>query len=265
LDFSDSTFAEFFAAELDVDIQDPTYSEFGGSKGKRLRSFLQKVEDPIAVKALESLWDHRTAYLDRHNIPEPLRNAEGRFLTLISRLNGGPAVGAPQESPKTVYDRAKIATLQAELIKISEMPPQERGYAFERFLKNLFDAFGLKAREAFRNRGEQIDGSFTLGNDTYLVEAKWEAAPIGAADLHVFQGKIEEKVAWARGLFISHSGFTEEGLHAFGRGGKKLICIDGLDLYEALERQIPFDQVVERKVRAAVETGNPFVRVRDLF
>jgi hypothetical protein len=66
-----------------------------------------------------------------------------------------------------------------------------------------------------------------------------------------------------RGLFVSNSGFTDEGL-AFGRG-KRVICMDGLDLYEMLDREIPLKQVLERKVRRAAEIGAPFVRVRDLF
>ena len=33
LDFSDSTFSDFFTSELDVDIDDPIYAEHGGSKG----------------------------------------------------------------------------------------------------------------------------------------------------------------------------------------------------------------------------------------
>jgi hypothetical protein len=41
--------------------------------------------------------------------------------------------------------------------------------------------------------------------------------------------------------------------------------MDGLDLYEVLNRQLPLDQVIERKARRAVETGLPFTRVRDLF
>ena len=115
-----------------------------------------------------------------------------------------------------------------------------------------------------RTLGEQIDGSFQFGEETYLVEAKWEGQPIGAAALHVFHGKIEQKAAWTRGLFISNSGFTEEGLTAFGRG-KRIICMDGLDLYETLERELPLTSVLEGKLRRAAETGLPFVRVRDLF
>jgi Uncharacterized alpha/beta hydrolase domain (DUF2235)/Restriction endonuclease len=142
--------------------------------------------------------------------------------------------------------------------------PQARGYAFEAFLKSLFDAFGLAAHDPFRLRGEQIDGSFQLGNEIYLLEAKWHGQAMGVAELHTFHGKIEQKAAWARGLFVSNSGFTDDGLAAFGRG-KRVICMDGLDLYEMLDREIPLNQVLERKVRRAAETGAPFVRVRDLF
>ncbi len=124
--------------------------------------------------------------------------------------------------------------------------------------------YGLKPREAFRIRGEQIDGSFVLANETYLLEAKWESALTGVADLHTFHGKLEQKAAWARGLFLSHAGFTEDGLAAWGRG-KRVICMDGLDLYEMLERHLPLDHVLDRKIRRAAETGIAFVRVRELF
>jgi restriction endonuclease Mrr len=122
----------------------------------------------------------------------------------------------------------------------------------------------LEARDPFRLRGEQIDGSFLLSNEVYLLEAKWQNSPSGNEDLHAFHGKIEQKAPWTRGLFISNSGFSEDGLHAFGRG-KRVICMDGYDLYEALMRELPLNHVLERKVRRAAETGIAFVRVRDLF
>jgi hypothetical protein len=144
------------------------------------------------------------------------------------------------------------------------MDPHPRGIAFESFLQETFNAFGLEAREAFRLRGEQIDGSFLLGGELYLLEAKWHNPKIGIGELHAFHGKVEQKAAWTRGLFISHSGFTDEGLHAFGRG-KRVICMDGLDIYDALNRQIPVSAVLEKKVRHAAETGEAFARVRSLF
>ncbi|MGE3474169.1 MAG: restriction endonuclease [Rhodospirillaceae bacterium] len=264
LDFSDTSFADFFASELKVDIDDPKYAVNGGSKGKRLRYFLQSCDDATAVRAITALWEHRSEYLSRTAGTDPVINAETRYQDLINRLSGGGTSPTAKPPKTTPIDRQKLATAKAELLQVTSLSPQARGYAFEGFLKGLFDAFGLAAHEPFRLRGEQIDGSFQLGSDIYLLEAKWHGQPIGVAELHTFHGKIEQKAAWTRGLFVSNSGFTDDGLAAFGRG-KRVICMDGLDLYEMLDRVIPLDQVLERKVRRAAETGSPFVRVRDLF
>jgi hypothetical protein len=264
LDFSDTSFADFFASELKVDIDDPKYAVNGGSKGKRLRYFLQSCDDATAVRAIAALWEHRSEYLSRTAGADPVINAETRYQDLINRLSGGGRSPTAKPPTTTPIDRQKLATAKAELLQVTSLSPQARGYAFEGFLKGLFDAFGLAAHEPFRLRGEQIDGSFQLGSDIYLLEAKWHGQPIGVAELHTFHGKIEQKAAWTRGLFVSNSGFTDDGLAAFGRG-KRVICMDGLDLYEMLDRVIPLDQVLERKVRRAAETGSPFVRVRDLF
>lgn len=263
LDFSDSSFSEFFAAELDVDIDDPIYAEHGGSKGKRLRCFLQKVDDATAARTLQALWEHRAEFLARTGQQDPVLNAEGRYLGLLARLTGQPtdAGGMP---PRPAFDWRLLAELRDEIVRVASLQAHERGYAFEAFLKRSFDMAGLTAREPFRNTGEQIDGSFLLGEETYLFEAKWHSAPTGVADLHVFHGKLEQKAAWARGLFVSYNGFTPDGLSAFG-SGKRLICMDGRDIYDALDRQIPLKAVLERKVRRAAETGRPFIPVRELF
>ena len=194
---------------------------------------------------------------------EDVANAQGRLLSLINRLEGKPDA-QPAEPPKAAYDRPKLLALRNDLIGFAQVAPQQRGYAFETLLRELFNVFGLQAREPFRLKGEQIDGSFVLQGETYLIEAKWQAAQTGVADLHTFHGKLEQKAAWTRGLFVSNSGFTEDGLTAFGRG-KRVICMDGLDLFDTLSRELPLNHVLESKVRRAAETGLPFARVRDLF
>ena len=265
LNFSDRTFAQFFAEELNIDIDDPAYAKTGNSKGKRLRSFLQIVDKPTVIKTLKALWEYREALRQRANQTDIITNAHGRFFELINLLQGkADNASFVGKAPTPAFNRPKLAQLKTELVTISQLPPQARGYAFEKFLKELFDVYGLAAQDPFRLRGEQIDGSFQLANETYLVEAKWQNQVTGVADLHTFHGKIEQKAAWTRGLFVSNSGFTDEGLAAFGRG-KRVICMDGLDIYEVLNREIPLNHVLDRKVRHAAETGSPFIRVRDLF
>ena len=265
LNFSDRTMSRFFVEELNVDIDDPTYAENGGSKGKRLRCYLQKVDIPTVVRTLKALWEYREALRMQAKKAETVENAEGRLLSLLNRLEGKPDVAQPAgQPPKPAFDRPRLLALRSDLLGFTQLTAQKRGYAFEALLRDLFNVFGLEAREPFRLKGEQIDGSFLLQGETYLVEAKWQDAQTGVADLHTFHGKLEQKAAWTRGLFVSHSGFTEDGLAAFGRG-KRVVCMDGLDLYETLSREIPLNHVLERKVRRAAETGLPFARVRDLF
>lgn len=265
LNFSDRTFAQFFAEELNIDIDAPAYAQNGSSKAKRFRRFLQTVDNPTVVRTLKAFWEYREALRQRSGQEEKVKNTHGLLFALINRLEDQsenvPFVG---QTPMSALNRPKLAQLKTELISLSGLAPQARGYAFEKFLKQLFDAYGLAAHVPFRLRGEQIDGSFQFANEVYLVEAKWQAQPIGVAELHTFHGKIEQKAAWTRGLFVSNSGFTDDGMVAFGRG-KRVICMDGYDLYETLDREIPLNHILESKVRRAAETGSPFIRVRDLF
>lgn len=265
LDFSDRTMLSFFAEELNVDIDDPIYREQGTSKAKRLRCYLNKVDLATSINTLQTLWDHREARRKGSQREELVDNAEGRFLSLLNRMQGKSDHAASRgEPPKQAFDRPKIILLKQKLIELSALEPQPRGYAFEAWLTEAFNMFGLQAREPFRLRGEQIDGSLQLQGETYLIEAKWHSAQTPAADLHAFHGKVEQKAAWARGLFISNSGFTPDGLIAFGKA-KRVICMDGLDLFDTLDRELPLDQVIACKARRAAETGQPFERVRDIF
>ncbi|HEY1076530.1 MAG TPA: hypothetical protein VGE51_07560 [Fontimonas sp.] len=176
-----------------------------------------------------------------------------------------PSKPAEQPGPgQPALTKAEFAVLKAALLALAPMEPQPRGFAFEKLLVDLFAVFHLAPRGSFRNTGEQIDGSFSLHHETYLIEARWRNKPADADDLRAFSGKVSDKVAWSRGLFLSHAGFSVDGLAAFGTG-KPLICMDGLDIHDSLDRQIPLDQVLAAKVRRVVETGKPFVRVRDLF
>ena len=186
LDFSDRTFAQFFADELNIDIDDPLYAKNGTSKAKRLRCFLQTIDKPTVARTLHALWERREILRQRAGREETILNSHGQLLSIINRLAGGPA--SERSSPKSAaaFDRAIYAQLLTALMDLTKLEPQPRGYAFETFLKALFDRFGLEHREPFRLRGEQIDGSFLLGNEIYLLEAKWQNAPSGIEHLHTF-------------------------------------------------------------------------------
>ena len=265
LDFSNRTFAEFFQDELGVDIDNSRWAVQGGSKAKRLRYYLRQADRHTALVTLNALWEYREASSITADHPELDPSVRAACFRIIERLGGKspePVVPtATHREPRV--DAATTSVLAARLVAVSTMDPQARGYAFEKFLKDVFDAYGMSARAPFRLTGEQIDGSFVLGEQTYLLEARWRNSKVDVETLRAFNAKVEDKASWSRGLIISQSGFTEDGLHAFGRG-KSVVCMEGLDLHEVLSRRLDLAEVIALKVRRAAETGVAFVRVRDL-
>ncbi|RZI60539.1 MAG: DUF3644 domain-containing protein [Pseudomonas sp.] len=268
LDFSNRTMDDFFLEELEIDISHEMFSTDGTSKARRVRCLLQNADHLTAARVLEALWKYRQSVREARKAEEDAVNAEGRFLSLLDSIRSpgqhAQVVRNPFAAATVIDQGAVLDALKQRLYDLRDLPPQRRGYEFEGFLKELFDSSKLQARSPFSLVGEQIDGSFQLGNETYLIEAKWVRDPIGASELHTFQGKLDQKAAWARGVFISYGGFTQEGLHAFGRG-RKVICMSGEDIYKALGRRIPIGEVIERKVRAAAETGAAYLPLDDLF
>jgi len=179
-------------------------------------------------------------------------------------LESIPRKAPPPEEPSP--SKIDYGELKRKILQISGLEPQPRGYAFEKVLTALFLSCGLAPRGGFRNCGEQIDGSFELNGHQYLLEAKWKQSQTGQAELLAFQGKVEGKADWTRGLFVSYSGFTPDGLIAFSKGRPtRIICVDGLDLWQAIEHQLNFSEVLSRKTRRASESNEAFVSVRDLF
>lgn len=256
LDFSNRTFGDFFVRELHINIDAPDYATDGTSRAKRLACFLKKVDDGTAARALRALWAHREA-LRSSGQGDPLPRAAGQFAALVGRLEGGGFTPPVNVVSAPALDAIDFDRLRIRLVAIRDLPPQQRGYDFERFLKDLFDAFRMSAREPFSLRGEQIDGTFELAGETYLVEAKWLNRKVGVAELGAFHSKLEQKAHWTRGLFISFGGYTDEGLHGFGRG-RRLVAMDGRDLHDALLRGIAIDRLIWLKVRHAAETGEVF-------
>lgn len=141
---------------------------------------------------------------------------------------------------------------------------QEAGRRLEGVLNNLFALFGLDPREPFRVVGEQIDGSFVLDNEHYLVEAKWEKDSLSEAPLSVFREKVASKSTVTRGVFIALNGCTSDALDAITRGKQpNFFLLDGYDLSLLLEGRMRLDDLLRAKLRRLAEEGKVFVSARD--
>jgi hypothetical protein len=247
------------------------YPIFERATKKRLYNLLQDHNAPFRCAYIYRLArellhpsrfsGERVSQRDRESLRRVLR--EEGVLAELERKNDE----RPYESALALtveYNRLHI--LKHEWTRLQGMPPHERGFAFERFLRDLFYFVGLAPRESFRLYGEQIDGSFAIGAETYLVEAKWHRLPIGQAPLLVFKGKVESKAVWSRGLFMSSSGFTSEGIEAFSRGrATNIIGMSGQDLFLILDDRISLTDAILKKARGAAETGRFYVPVQELL
>jgi hypothetical protein len=174
----------------------------------------------------------------------------------------------PQKAERDAHtspSQTATADLTQQYKELRDLKPQKRGYAFERFLNTWFNQERLTPRGPFQVVGEQIDGSFVIGSDIYLLEAKWQDRQTPEADLLVFREKVEGKSTWSRGLFVSHAGFTKEGQIGFSRGrSTNIIGMDGQDIYFILEGLMSLTEAINQKARRAAETGEFYVSVFEL-
>ena len=162
---------------------------------------------------------------------------------------------------------AALSDLRARFYSLAaDQDRQAAGLSLEKLLNDLFQLFDLEPRQPFRVTGEQIDGSFLLDYETYLVEAKWTKEPVPESDLLVFRGKVEGKSAFTRGVFISLSGFTAQAIDAITRGKQpNFFLVDGYDVTAVLEGQIELPALLRLKLRKLTEEGRVFVLGRELL
>lgn len=197
---------------------------------------------------------------------ESLKKLCEREGLLVDGIQVNLRTDRPKISKYPTVSESVLAELKEKLLHLDKLEPHNRGFEFEKFLNDLFETHHLAPRSSFRLTGEQIDGSFELNGDVYLVEAKWHSKQTPQVDLLAFRGKVESKSSWSRGLFVSNSGFSDDGLTAFARGrATNIIGMTGQDLFFVLSGEISLIEALTQKTRKAAETGEFYVPVFDLL
>lgn len=176
-------------------------------------------------------------------------------------------------SRQTALERDRLAARRAALSQLRERFLQLHGWSdrqsagreLERLLRAMFDEFDLRPRGSFVVPGEQIDGSIVLDGSSYLVEAKWEAGPVGVAPLLVFREKVLGKSSVTRGIFVSVNGY-DAGARASILTGKQpnFLMLDGMHLFAVLSAQRDLIGLLRALLRELADTGRPFVWLPDV-
>jgi hypothetical protein len=151
----------------------------------------------------------------------------------------------------------ELEALKREFLALHETADrQHAGLQLETVLNRLFTCHDLAPREPFRVVGEQIDGSFELDHEIYLLEAKWQQDPRPVADLYVFREKVEGKSKFTRGVFLSINGVSRDAQSAIVRGKQpNFFVIDGYDVMMLLEDNMELREFLRRRQRLLAEEG----------
>lgn len=257
LDFSNRTFQEFVYEVMSIDI----YAKYSGlSKAKILRAIIAEYDSVSVGKLLLELMKYMQV---KGMIVDGNRDTFKQCAEIADRLIGksssfkqAATTTNTIESKKSLIDYNKY---KKELQSLSDYDdsPQSRGFAFEKYINEFFEINGLQPRGSFKLVGEQIDGSFILHNEVYLLEAKWTSKPIDKANLVNFNEKVSSKSGFTRGLYISYSGYSEEAIKTFAIGRTvNIVLMTVQELAIVLSKKKDFRGFLWGKVRALAEEGD---------
>jgi len=262
LDFSNTTYSQFIIEKTGSDL----YAKYKMSKGKTLEAIVANESDIIVGKLLLELLHYMQTFDFVNDKNDALfKECAEIGNRLIGRKNT-PKVSesVKTETPKSKFEFSKYLSELTALASSADTP-QARGYAFEKYLNRIFAASGLEPRGSFKITGEQIDGSFKLEGNVYLLEAKWTSKKTDKPELVVFKDKVSTKSTITRGLFISYSGYTDEALATLSKGNQiGFVLMTVQELAVSMERNIPLDEVIGKKVRALAEEGNFYKNVFEM-
>lgn len=187
------------------------------------------------------------------------------------RIEGGATGGtvslAKRRPIRTAMNTADILRNYRVLKGMDNV--QERGYLFEKLVKNLLDIHCGNSFASYRTAAgvegglrHQVDAAFSFFEPAYYrVETKWTSCPATPDDIQLFIGKLD--TVGVKGLFISVAGFTAEAvqLACACRKEYQVLLMDGEELDATLQGSPSFDEAIRVKQLCFARKGDPYFRI----
>lgn len=102
--------------------------------------------------------------------------------------------------------------------RLEAMTPQARGQQFNELVAELLRCWGLERVQANVRSVGEIDVTFAMDGTRFLLEAKWEQAPVSFDPIAKLSRRITQRLAGTRGVCLSMSGYTADALSDMLRG-----------------------------------------------
>ena len=261
LDFNNREFKDFMNDVVPYDI----YQRYPGlSKAKMLRRFIEDESDVYVGKMIVLLIN----YMKSNN-----KNLDGIEIEIEKLYELGKSKLGISKSPsyrnnfntqekKTTINYTYLKELLLNIEKLDNQ--QHKGYAFERYLIELFNAFSLEPRTSYRTEYNQIDGSIILNGSTVLIEAKYKDTPINKDPFILFSEKIENKSPFTKGIFITLTRPSYKTLEYFNDKTSRFIIFTVEELYILCDQNRSLEEILKKKFRLLEETGCVFHHILQL-
>lgn len=264
LNFSNKTFRQFIYDVLGIDIESG-YDRSGTSKANRLRTLFLSLSE----KECGGLLLHLLNYLDKVIGVSSGSEKDYQSILELAKKMSGLISSSPPKPVDSVRPASSIhyEELLSDLLTVAQISnKQERGYAFERFLTRLFTEYHVDPRPSFRavEIHEQIDGSFEMIGETYLVEAKYTEGELSYDQLISFQAKLESR-AYARGLLITYTTPNKDALTHLSIGRTpRMVIMTVSEIYNLIDRKLDLGSIIQKKIRLLNEEIKPFVEIEKI-
>lgn len=217
----------------------------------------------VLLKALFDLYDKEGPLAHRHYTT--LANEAGldhdTVLRNLEVLEGicylsHPAVGCFNLSDlglRRMEEYNEHCKIAAEFERIAEMQPQPRGRALQRFLAMTLQQGDWSQLEGARTSHEEMDIIIFQRREYYLIECKWEKAPIESGVIRELIGKLSNR-AGVQGIVFSMSGFTSGAVTQVQEiANNRIVLLFGPeDIHSLVYRKASFESLLNEKYRELV-------------
>lgn len=149
LDFTNRTFQEFVYEKIQVDV----YSRYEGlSKAKMLRCIMSDYSDVVVGKLLLEMMRYMQA---KDMVTDKNTSTFKKCAEIGNRLIGKKVVvkkseKLPDNKPAALDIDCNRYLGELKAISNYSDTPQARGFAFEKYLNSLFEAYGLEPRGSLK-------------------------------------------------------------------------------------------------------------------
>lgn len=159
-----------------------------------------------------------------------------------------------EKASRETYE-SRLGELRIKFAEAHDLPPQKKGYAFEKLFTELMRISGIPVEEPFRIEGEQLDGAVKYDGHYYLLELKWVEGKTEPKEIGHFFYKVDGKLQ-ARGLFIAMNGFSDGAIATLPKGKElKVLLLDGNHLANVIYGLYRFQELLEHAIRQASLRG----------